>query len=486
MRNDYKDIRILVKGGIMSPGFFLKIIDIARQNNNTTISFGSRQDILFPVKRNNIQKTTEFLQQNGIDFEWKGDDRNRSQNIVSSFVANDIFPSTNWVNPSAYLYILEGFDYFPKIKINIIDPMQKLVPHFSGHLNFLASTVENYWFLFIRIPAINLFYEWPVLIDSADIPHLAKFIEPFINDPQDLNMEELFEVVRESISLNSIVKKTELKRSPNFPPYYEGMHKMEEGNAFWAGFYWRNNKYSIKFIEQVCHLCLSTTIAKISITPWKSFLIKNIKGSNRLLWEQMIGNFGINMQHSSFELYWHLPYSSESALRLKRYIVSQFDKIDIRTFGLTFSIGTTDIPFTSVIIKEKPFPKLLNKLDILKEYQIYYAEDFDPETNNFIPYFRTVTHRELPSVLIEISKMYYAGLSLLQTITEKPVVAKTNEIEVYECTKCFTIYHQPAGDMINNIAKGTPFDLLPESYCCPTCSADKKHFRATSISKEWV
>lgn len=476
----------MVKGGIMSPGFFLKITDIARQNGNKTVSFGSRQDILFHVRKTFKAETEDFLLGNGIDYEWKSARLGQSQNIVTSFVANDIFHSTPWVNSGAYLYILDGFDYFPKIKINIIDPMQKLVPHFSGHLNFLASSIENYWFMFIRIPEEDLFYEWPVLIDGTDIPTISKFLEPFILDPYNLDMDDLFNVVRENLSLNNINKKIQLLQSPNFPPNYEGMHKMETGNAWWAGFYWRNNKYTINFIEDVCRLCLSTNIAKIGITPWKSFLIKNIKSNDQLLWEQMIGRHGINMQHSSFELYWHLPFGDVGALALKRYIVKQFDKVDIRTFGLTFSIGETEIPFSSVLIKKIVLPGVLNKIDFLKDYKVFYARDFDPETNEYIPYFRTVTRRELPEVLIELSKKYYANLHVRADKIEKPVTTKPNITEVYQCTECFSIYYPPHGDIINNIAQGTPFSMLLDSYCCPTCGAAKTQFTKTSVSTDWV
>ena len=43
-------VRILVKGGIISPGDFLQVIQKASELGTSHIHLGSRQDILFPVR----------------------------------------------------------------------------------------------------------------------------------------------------------------------------------------------------------------------------------------------------------------------------------------------------------------------------------------------------------------------------------------------------------------------------------------------------
>ncbi|MEP3388450.1 MAG: rubredoxin domain-containing protein, partial [Reichenbachiella sp.] len=43
-------VRVFVKGGILSPGDFLRILTTAKELGTEFIHLGSRQDILFPAK----------------------------------------------------------------------------------------------------------------------------------------------------------------------------------------------------------------------------------------------------------------------------------------------------------------------------------------------------------------------------------------------------------------------------------------------------
>ncbi|MCK5186111.1 MAG: flavin reductase [Deltaproteobacteria bacterium] len=53
---------------------------------------------------------------------------------------------------------------------------------------------------------------------------------------------------------------------------------------------------------------------------------------------------------------------------------------------------------------------------------------------------------------------------------KKPAVAK------YECTICGYTYDQEKGDPDGNIAPGTPFEDIPDSWTCPVCGASKDQF----------
>src|SRR4051812_46710672 len=139
-------IRAFVKGGILSPADLLKIMEISKNLGNKHVSFGSRQDIMFPsngADEINIERAFNAL---GIDYEL-GSDQSLYQNIVSSYVAVNVIETTNWVKEDTFHVIIDNFDYKPKLKINIVDPLQSIVPIFTGELNFIASATENYWYL---------------------------------------------------------------------------------------------------------------------------------------------------------------------------------------------------------------------------------------------------------------------------------------------------------------------------------------------------
>lgn len=46
----------------------------------------------------------------------------------------------------------------------------------------------------------------------------------------------------------------------------------------------------------------------------------------------------------------------------------------------------------------------------------------------------------------------------------------------HECGVCWRPFDPAAGDDSAGIAPGTPFDALPEAWCCPACEAPKHRF----------
>ena len=125
--------RLIVKGGVLSPGELREIVNMGLEQGLDAISFGSRQDIIFPkgFKNNTSEKIGKhhFVLPN----------EKSGNNIVSSYVSTDIFRNTPWLTGNKFLYILEQFKEQPQLKVNITDPKQQLVPLFTGHINFIAS-----------------------------------------------------------------------------------------------------------------------------------------------------------------------------------------------------------------------------------------------------------------------------------------------------------------------------------------------------------
>ena len=49
-------------------------------------------------------------------------------------------------------------------------------------------------------------------------------------------------------------------------------------------------------------------------------------------------------------------------------------------------------------------------------------------------------------------------------------------MDKYRCIPCGWVYDPAKGDPENGIAAGTPFEELPEDWCCPLCGAYKSQF----------
>ena len=95
--------RLIVKGGVISPGELREVVNMAMDHGLDSISFGSRQDIIFPKGLNLSSK--EKIGKHHFVFP----NEKSGNNIVSSYVSTDIFRNTNWLTGNKFLYILEQF-----------------------------------------------------------------------------------------------------------------------------------------------------------------------------------------------------------------------------------------------------------------------------------------------------------------------------------------------------------------------------------------
>jgi len=467
-----KNTRLIVKGGVISPGELREIVNMSLNQGLKSISFGSRQDIIFPEGLLPIEK--EKMDKHHFVFP----DEKSGNNIVSSYVSTDIFANTPWLTGNKFLYILEQFKEQPKLKVNITDPKQQLVPLFTGHINFVASHHEDYWFLYIRLPKWDKMEMYPVLIYSWNIAEVYYAIEKILMEEPD-TVDMIFQLVNDSLDTNNRTIDQPLQL-PFYPfPYYEGMNKLGI-DQYWLGLYWRNNLYDLDFLKEMCDLCFDCKIGKICITPWKSFIIKGIPKDRKLDWEKFLGKKGINVRHSLLELNWHLPVATEWALNLKTFLVRTLDQYDVSTYGLTFGISEYNRDghyFTSIVVEKNETPKALESIKIRATYNVLYAKNFDPNTKEYIVLAQDVDKQELPTILIELSKKYFEelGNTVLEVNTLK-TKKEVQETDIHQCLECLTLYNSEYGDVTQGIAKGILFKDLPEDYCCSLCESPKTNF----------
>jgi len=468
-----KTIRILIAGGIISPGDLEIIATAAQMHRGSAIAFGSRQEIYVSCPEEEITKLGKRLIRLGFCCEA---DPGPHANIVTSFASVDIYPSTIWVTGDTFFHVLEKFHYRPRLKINITDPVQRLIPLFTGHLNFIASHHRNYWFLYIHLPGFSRRELWPGLIYIDEIAPLAQRIEEICGEKgeEEITISQLFDRIGNETIPNSRSIDRELTLVKKSIPYYEGMNPV--GNAYWLGIYRRDYQYSLSFILDLCELCRESKMGKISITTWKTMLIKDIHEADRIKWEVLLGKHGVNIRHSSLELHWHIPDLDTDALQLKNKLVNSFDQKDIRTYGICFSIHSEE--------KSEGFGNvLIERLDDQSmRYKVSHTPEFSLFDSDRVAVKVVIRVSALVKVLQEICLLYYkqlkereaaAILPASPSATRKPVL---RTFSLFQCQTCFTIYNQDIGDVVNNIMPGIPFESLPEHYLCPVCEGEKHEY----------
>lgn len=477
-------IKVNLPGGIVAAGDLLDILKAAEKAGIKHVSLGNRQQLFLSAAPEQLEDLEHEFSIADIDYEIGTD---MYPNIVSSYVSEDIFSTSNWLREGVYKDILDLFDEKPKLKINLADNNQTFIPFFTGNLNFIASDKNNYWHLHIRFPKTNVFYTWPKLIYTEDIPSLSLNIEKvilanksqFYDQPKiDGNLLFLEVASDKKISRNP----EENLILPDFHlPYYEGFNRY--GDKYWLGIFKRNEQYSVAFLIDVCAVCLQSRIGQLNTTPWKSLIIKGISAEGRKQWNWILAKHRINVRHASNELNWQIEDQCEYALNLKNHLVRQFDKDDIRTFKLCFAIKINPKTglFGSVIIRKKGGSQNTGE-EQQERFEILHTRDFNPNSKDFITYRDNVTLENLPSSLITLCDYFYEIQTNGDTFSpaepdfEQDTKAKETPVLVYQCKHCQTVYDEAFGDPVNDIPARTSFARLPETYCCQMCEAPKTDF----------
>ncbi len=474
-------IRINFKGGVVPLGEFKHILIAAQKANVKEVKFSLRQQLFFRINQQFANKFEESLNKLGINFQI---DTNTKPNLISSYVAEDVFQKGNWITEGIYKDIFDTFDYEPTLKINISDNSQSFTPFFSGHLNFVASNTPNFWHLFIRKPKTNEIFAYSKLIFSNEISKVSKSLESVIEANPETSQKDLFENIPNIISL---LKEEELKLPKFTLPYYEGFNRY--GKKSWLGIYRRNELFSVAFLLEVCELCLFTKIGEICLTPWKSIIVKGIDEKDRNYWSSILAKHNINVRHAANELNWQIEDNSDIALQLKNELVRAFSSQDVRTFGICFGIKTvpkTEV-FASIMIQRRRF-KIFNIIPSFFIYDISYTEDFDPNGRTK-RYFDTgilrfnLAEQLRRSVLFYNTQLAEDSIKKLSNQLNEVEITIVNSKKVHQCPSCFSVYDNTYGDVLANIPAGITFVNLPKDYVCGICGEVKSNFKQLEMDE---
>lgn len=480
-------IKINLPGGVLATGDLYALMQAATAVGMQDIQTGMRQQLYCTVLQKNKATFTDALDRMKFHYECDAD---TYPNIISSYAAHDVFNTQHWLSEGLYKDILAQFDYSPSLKISIVDAEQSLVPYNCGHINFISSRTNNHWYLQIRYPGTAALLEWPSLVYSGDIARISKYIEWQISraGAKHTTIDWLVDAVnkQEPFLPHPVVQGMAVK---DFQlSYYEGFHKMDSRN--WLGIYRRQELFPVAFLQEMAALCMQSGIGQVYTTPWKSILVKGIAASDYPSWDYLLGKHRINVHHAANELNWQLEDLDEEGLQLKKYLIRQFDKEDIRTQGICFGIRTNsqaDINGSVIIRKQENTSR--NQYKLMNRYDILYTENFNPNARNYIVFRKDIEKQHLPDYICSLVKYYYESRNnpgfgqhniYRENFTAKEPAPAENANSIHRCQHCLTTYDPAYGDACNKVAPGTAFEALPATYACPTCNSPLDNF------EKWV
>jgi rubredoxin len=471
---DYYHLKINLPGGIASPGYLKNILAAAWNARVRYVRFGSRQQLLMTVHYEELKALEKELKAMAIRFEVNSEKR---PNIISSYCGEEVFRTGHWLHANEYHTALDSFEHAPDLKVNISDSNQSFTPFYTGNLNFISSSEPHFWYLYVRPKQTNILYKWPDLIYTNEIGQVAREVEQalLLKDTTP-DADSLYQEVTEKCSYISLPAAQELELPAFSLPYYEGFNRYEART--WLGLYRRDEQFPIAFLTDICNLCLKTRIGELCTTPWKSIIIKGIEDQFRSEWSNILGKHNINVRHAANELAWQTEDHTEEGTTLKKELIRYLEKNDTRTFGLCFGIQTRSKSevFGSVLIRKRPLIAIA-KLSLLSVYDLYYTENFNPNSRKHIIFEKGLFKFHLAGQLDRLCRRFNNGRSLANQsdFPAEPEIDTTCEdyTTVHQCPDCLTVYDPQYGDMFSDISAGTAFHDLPETYTCPTCDLPK-------------
>lgn len=482
---DYFTIKMNLPAGIVSPGALQRVLKLVYDARVRRVRFGNRQQLLMTVHGEEMRSLEKALKTHGITYEV---DTDHHPNIISSYCGEDVFRTGDWLGESEYHTILDQFDYQPRLKVNLSDSNQSFTPFFTGNLNFIASPEPHFWYLYIRPKQSNTLFRWRELVYTNDVGRLAKTVESALFTVGSSATEAtLFEVVKTSGQTFITQPATQEVELPEFSlPYYEGFNRY--GERTWLGIYRRDEAFSVSFLLDLCTLCLKTRIGEVCVTPWKSLVVKGIETKDRHAWSHVLGKHNINVRHAANELAWQTEDHTDEGTRLKDYVIRFFEKHDTRTFGLCFGVQTRakSEVFGSILIRRRALLRI-GQLPIFSVYDLYFAENFNPNSRRYIVFDKGIFKLHLPARLDRLCHQFNTRRLQNSLPTPDPIDPTTNDAivteKMHQCPHCFTVYDPKYGDARQGIAAGTIFAQLPSSYVCATCETPKDEFVDTALEE---
>lgn len=468
---DRKKIRIHIPGGNLPPIELRNIISLANSLNADYIEPGSRQEILFDIPFSGAANGEYLVKLKALPFSFD-DASTQSKNIVSSQPVVDVYSKSSWVSEGVYLDILSGFEKNPLIKINITDLEQEMFPWWGGILNYVASDKLGFWHLIWEDNEKNL-KVFPELIYTNLIQSVSR----------DMTRAILANKYSSAMKMSTDFKtflqtQNQEKWKQKKFPRTEGFQRY--GNKYWLGLFARDYKFPISLLESLCQISAQTQSVKLGITPWKTFLFRDIQEKDLPKWSEVLEKYRWNTRHSGLELSWFVTDHDEDAGFLKKKILKKLDSVDVFPAGFSlgiFSEGETQLTHIRVERKYR-----LPKLKFLgSNYSIYYSNTPWNKASQINPVASVGTSWKTVETISNIISGKIENLYPTKDEEKISIIPKKSR-ELYQCAHCLTMYDPEFGDIDQSIYPKTSWEKVPETFHCQVCESSKSDFKLISLS----
>ncbi|MCU0448682.1 MAG: rubredoxin [Bernardetiaceae bacterium] len=398
-------------------------------------------------------------------------------NLVTSQVAAGLYPAVPWLAADTYAEVLETLPAALGLPVNLTDAQQPLVPRFGGELNLLASLRPDYWHVFGQRPDGSGRQAVPGLVETRGLAPLLHWAEAHrANLPAALRAWPA--QVPAPVLAHWLPQAEAAAVTPLPFPALEGF-STPAGPA-WLGLFRRDYRFSLPFLAALAQLAAGQKIGRLYLTPWRTWVVKDLRAEHRPAWELLLGRHQFSTQHSPTELRWQLPDGDEVAHAQARAWASELHGREAQLGPLSFALASQPFPVaTSVLIKPEN-----------GGYALAHTPRFERSGGPWVWAAHSLAPAQVPEALIHLAQTFFEQNQASQPSpapAELPEAATSPGYPVLQCSHCLSVYDPQVGDPAAQVPPQTPPEALPDSYCCHLCAAPRSQMqlKLSSVAYGW-
>jgi rubredoxin len=457
-------LRVLLPGGGIAPAQLTRLVTLALAHRAPSLSLSARQEILLPL----APTAGPALAAEGFKVApFVPQAETGPYNLVTSQVAAGLYPAVPWLAADTYAEVLDTLPAAPGLRVNLTDAQQPLVPRFGGELNLVASPRPDYWHVFGQRPDGTGRQPLPGLVETRGLAPLLAWAE--VHRAYLPAAFRAWPAQAPPAVLAHWLPQAEPAAIAPLPfPGLEGF-STPHGPA-WLGLFRLDYEFPLPLMAALAQLAASQKIGRLYLTPWRTWVVKDIRAEHRPAWELLLGRHQFGISHSPSELRWQLPDGDQGAHAQARAWAHALHARQAHLGPLSFALATQPMPVaTSLLVKPEG-----------DGYALAHTPRFERSGGPWVWAAHSLAPAQVPEALVALAQAYFELSQASEPSLappELPEVATAPGHSVLQCPQCLSVYDPQVGDPAAQVPPHTPPEALPESYCCHLCATPRSQMQ---------
>lgn len=473
------DMTFYTHGGRITFRLLRQLAEEGMVHGDGTLALGNRQEIILPqIGLDSHDYMRDIVGTRLPEFHPK------RPNMVTTRAVASRAQRTAWLGEGGYDAILAGFQSNPAIAVDIVDPLQQSLPLFTGQAHFVATPEPDYWQLYLNVIPEGDRIALSQAIHSEDIAAVTGLVHQHFIAHGTLDPAALQEAIGRLLGGRLRTLGTvPVGHGTGIRPIV-GFKRDPQSDRFSLGIPVQRTPLPGPFLIDLSLLADRCAITTAHLSPWKSLLVHGITPADRIHFERLLLRHRINLNPGAWDHVtlngWRSPRLAQCANELLSALNKHLPHAADLSIALVDDVMT--LPDTPIVIRAKRSSRLFSRFQGAPRFSIFARSRFERSNPTLTPHGRELPFKSLVTNLLLLIGDYGSAERKAEP-KATPQNRVSPPLNAYRCTECGSEYSALYGDPLGGIEAGTPFEELPDAWCCPTCEAplDRyKHVRETA------